>query len=76
MSWIISHAISAVKSETPHGGLRLGLDYRESMRRRAYVDSHVVQVPSVGHGLPIGVQIPARYGSVVSAFCSPCPRRR
>jgi hypothetical protein len=34
------------------------------------------QVPSVRHGLPIGVQIPARYGSVVSAFSSPRPRRR
>ena len=32
------------------------------------------QVPSVRHGLPIGVQIPARYGSVVSAFSSPRPR--
>ena len=30
----------------------------------------------VRHGLPIGVQIPARYGSVVSAFCSPRHRRR
>ena len=31
------------------------------------------QVPSVRHGLPIGVQIPARYGSVVSAFCLAAP---
>lgn len=34
------------------------------------------QVPSVRHGLPIGVQIPARYGSVVSAFSPPRHRRR
>ena len=27
----------------------------------------------VRHGLPIGVQIPARYGSVVSAFSPPRP---
>ena len=30
----------------------------------------------VRHGLPVGVQIPARYGSVVSAFSSPRHRRR
>ena len=34
------------------------------------------QVPSVRHGLGLGVQILARYGSVVSGFCPPRPRRR